>query len=244
MFGPTASPVVHAQSTWHIGPTTCVVTSRSFAWRETNGSSDSASHARIASSSPSSQRASAIASAADAQTKQLARVIRSWRTCVRIVPAAFAPRVIEAVRPPSVCASGTWTVSVARPVSRTSPASSSSYAPSSIVDRHDRDGDDGDAGDRLRGAGELLEVDRRDEPVERRAPPGARESRRDRSCAASAAACGELNSGGHADEDRPAEQLAPDQVLAAAALVLGTEVLRIGSASRATPRCARQWRLS
>ena len=24
MFGPTASPVVHCQSTWHIGPTTCV----------------------------------------------------------------------------------------------------------------------------------------------------------------------------------------------------------------------------
>ena len=29
MFGPTASPVVHCQSTWHIGPTTCVLTPRS-----------------------------------------------------------------------------------------------------------------------------------------------------------------------------------------------------------------------
>ena len=49
-----------------------------------------------------------------------------------IVPAAFAPRVIDTVRPPSVWASGTWIVSVARPVSRTSPASSSSYCPRSI----------------------------------------------------------------------------------------------------------------
>ena len=28
MFGPTASPVVQRQSTWHIGPTTCVFASR------------------------------------------------------------------------------------------------------------------------------------------------------------------------------------------------------------------------
>ena len=34
-------------------------------------------------------------------------------------------------------------------------------------DRRDRYRDDGDSGDRLRGAGELLQVDRRDEPVER-----------------------------------------------------------------------------
>ena len=44
MFGPTASPVVHAQSTWHIGPTTCVFTSRSRARRESDGSSDDSSH--------------------------------------------------------------------------------------------------------------------------------------------------------------------------------------------------------
>src|SRR5436190_1227041 len=90
MFGPTASPVVHAQSTWHIGPTTCVVTSRSRAWRETNVSSEEAIQERIASSSASSQRASRIASAADAHTKQLARVMRSYRTCVWIVPAGLA----------------------------------------------------------------------------------------------------------------------------------------------------------
>ena len=37
MFGPQASPVVHAQRTWHIGPTTCVFTSRSFARFEREG---------------------------------------------------------------------------------------------------------------------------------------------------------------------------------------------------------------
>ena len=31
MFGPTASPVVKRQRTWHIGPTTCVFASRSTA---------------------------------------------------------------------------------------------------------------------------------------------------------------------------------------------------------------------
>src|SRR5215211_2666737 len=132
MFAPTASPVVHPQSTWHIGPTTCVVASRSFAWRDTNGSVACVSQPRIASSSPSIQRASAIASAADAQTKQLARVIRSWRTCVVIAPAARAPRVIDAVSPPSVCARGTCTLSVSRPVSCSVPSPPSSYSPRSI----------------------------------------------------------------------------------------------------------------
>ena len=51
---------------------------------------------------------------------------------MRIAPAASAPRVIDAVSPPSVCASGTCTVSVARPVSTTSPSSFSSYVPSAI----------------------------------------------------------------------------------------------------------------
>src|ERR1700761_3148555 len=49
-----------------------------------------------------------------------------------MVPAASAPRVMDAVSPPSVCASGTCTVSAVRPVSTTSPRSESSYAPSSI----------------------------------------------------------------------------------------------------------------
>ena len=43
---------------------------------------------------------------------------------------AFAPRCTEAVRPPSVWASGTTTSSSARPVSTTSPSSESSYSPS------------------------------------------------------------------------------------------------------------------
>ena len=126
MFGPTASPVVQAQSTWHIGPTTCVFTSRSFARFERDGVVRRASHSCIAGSSASIQRASATASAASRQTKHEARVIRSCRTYVRTVPAASAPRVIDAVRPPSVWASGTCTVSVARPVSTTAPSSESS----------------------------------------------------------------------------------------------------------------------
>ncbi len=43
MFAPTASPVVQRQSTWHIGPTTWVLTSRSCAQRESDGSSIDAS---------------------------------------------------------------------------------------------------------------------------------------------------------------------------------------------------------
>ena len=63
MFGPTASPVVQAQRTWHIGPTTCVFTSRRRAWRESVGSSRRGEPVRIAGSSGSTQRARAIASA-------------------------------------------------------------------------------------------------------------------------------------------------------------------------------------
>src|ERR1700740_1993659 len=37
MLGPTASPVVKRQRTWHIGPTTCVFASRSTAWRGGSG---------------------------------------------------------------------------------------------------------------------------------------------------------------------------------------------------------------
>ena len=48
MFAPTASPVVQRQSTWHIGPTTWVFTSRRRACFDSDGSSCSASHARIA----------------------------------------------------------------------------------------------------------------------------------------------------------------------------------------------------
>src|SRR5947209_4236886 len=96
MFGPTASPVVHRQSTWHIGPTTCVLTPRSFARVDSDRSSEPASQSRIASTSASIQRASAIADAASAQTKHDARVIRSWSTYVLTVPAARAPRVSDA----------------------------------------------------------------------------------------------------------------------------------------------------
>jgi len=78
-----------------MGPTTCVFASRSLAKRERDGSSRSSSQARMASSSPSIQRASTTASSVVRQTKQDARVIRSASTKVRNPPdsdAARAPR--------------------------------------------------------------------------------------------------------------------------------------------------------
>ena len=128
MFGPTASPVVQRQSTWHIGPTTCVFTSRSTAYRESSAMSDVRRNSCIAGTCSSIQRASVSASAASRQTKQDARVIRSATTCVRKPPdsaTASAPRCTDAVSPPSVCASGTKTASSARAVSTTSPLSPS-----------------------------------------------------------------------------------------------------------------------
>ena len=90
-------------------------------------------HSRISSTRSSIHRASAIASAASRQTKHDARVIRSKSTWVRKPPdssTARAPRWRDAVRLPSVCASGTTTSSSSRPVSTTSPSSDSSYRPS------------------------------------------------------------------------------------------------------------------
>src|SRR5215204_2471813 len=137
MFGPHASPVVQAQRTWHIGPTTWVFTSRSLARFDSDGSSSEARNARSSSTDPSSHFASITASLVSLQIKHDARVILSCKTYVRNPPevaAAFIPRDIEAERPPSVCASGTSTSSCARPVSRNVPAgSSSSYAPSSTT---------------------------------------------------------------------------------------------------------------
>ena len=95
MFVPTASPVVQRQSTWHIGPTTWVFTSRRRACFDSDGSSWSASQARIESSSPSIQREKLHASAAEPKTKHEARVIRSASTKVRKPPdsaTALAPR--------------------------------------------------------------------------------------------------------------------------------------------------------
>src|SRR5436190_5512757 len=120
MFGPQASPVVKAHITWHIGPTTCVSTSRSLAYFERAGSAStrSASHRRISATCASRKRESATASAVEAQTKQDARVILSRRTYVLNPPdsaTARAPRYSDAESPPSVCASGTKTRSCERP---------------------------------------------------------------------------------------------------------------------------------
>ena len=129
MFGPHASPVVQAQRTWHIGPTTCVFTSRSFARFESDGSSSAARNARRSSTDASSHLARVSASSVSLQIKHDALVILSLTTYVRKPPevaAAFMPRDIEAERPPSVCASGTSSSSCARPVSRSVPSGSSS----------------------------------------------------------------------------------------------------------------------
>src|SRR6185295_17585561 len=100
MFGPHASPVVNAQSTWHIGPTTCVSTSRSLAYFESawSASTRSASQRRISATWASRKRESVTASSAELQTKQEARVIRSRSTKVLKPPdseTARAPRYSE-----------------------------------------------------------------------------------------------------------------------------------------------------
>src|SRR5919202_642491 len=84
MFGPTASPLVNAHITWHIGPTTCVSTSRSFAYLESaaSDSTRSASHRRISATCASRKRDSDTASSDERQTKHEARVMRSPSTYV------------------------------------------------------------------------------------------------------------------------------------------------------------------
>src|SRR5688500_9546253 len=105
MFGPHASPVVQLQSTWHIGPTTCVFTSRSLARFEREGSSRAARNDRRSSTESSSQLASATASSVSLQIKHDALVLLSLTPYVRNPPAVAAacnPRETEAERPPSV----------------------------------------------------------------------------------------------------------------------------------------------
>ena len=72
--------IVNAHMTWHIGPTTCVSTSRSLANDEIQSSSRSASQRRISATCASRKRARETASSVDLQTKQEARVIRSAST--------------------------------------------------------------------------------------------------------------------------------------------------------------------
>ena len=80
MFIPHASPVVNAYMTWHIEPTTCVSSSRSFACLERLATGSEASHAFISSSCPSIQRANPSACAVSSKRNAEARVIRSLTT--------------------------------------------------------------------------------------------------------------------------------------------------------------------
>ena len=171
MFGPTASPVVQRQSTWHIGPTTCVFTSRSTRVARERGDRRSRRATRASrGSSPSIQRASATACSVSAQTKHDARVIRSASTWVRKPPdsaAAFAPRVIESgeaalgvrERHVDLFLGAARLDDLARVVELVR-AERDDERPG------DRDGDDRDTRQRLRRARERLEVDRGDDAVD------------------------------------------------------------------------------
>ena len=164
MFGPTASPVVHCQSTWHIGPTTCVLTSRSFARFESAGSSADSSQARICGSSASihaRERDRVAGVVADEARRTRDPVVRA-RRCGSRRP-RVAPRVIEAVSPPSVCASGTCTVSCGAPRLDDLAVVGQFVGAELDLDRRGRDGDHRDADERLRRTGERLEVDGGDE---------------------------------------------------------------------------------
>jgi hypothetical protein len=92
MFIPTASPVVYAYMTWHMGPTTCVSISRNLAYWESPDTGSEASHSRIGTTWPSIQLAKAVLSVASSKRNALARVIRSRRTCVRKPPDSPAAR--------------------------------------------------------------------------------------------------------------------------------------------------------
>ena len=70
MFMPQASPVVYAYMTWHIGPTTWVSSSRSFACLERLATGSEASQAFISSSCPSIHREKASACAASAKGRR------------------------------------------------------------------------------------------------------------------------------------------------------------------------------
>ena len=80
MFIPHASPVVYAYMTWHMGPTTCVSSSRSLACFERFGIGSDSSQARMSSSWVSIQAAKAVACAVESKRNAEARVIRSPST--------------------------------------------------------------------------------------------------------------------------------------------------------------------
>ena len=172
MFAPTASPVVQRQSTWHIGPTTCVFTSRSRANFDSVGSSCSLQ--------PLAHRAELAFDPAGEldrlgravpQTKQDARVIRSARTYVLKPPdsaTARAPRCSDVESPPSVWASGTKTESRARAGldHRAVRLAQLVLAELELERPDDRDRDHGRAGQHLLRLRERLEVDPRHFAVE------------------------------------------------------------------------------
>ena len=133
MLGPTASPVVHCQSTWHIGPTTCVLTPRSFARLESDGSFDASSHVahrRQLGVDPARERDCFARVGADEARRAGDAVVRG-RTCGSSRRRARRASSTPSGRPR--CARAERARSpTARPVSSSAPSSVSSYDPSSI----------------------------------------------------------------------------------------------------------------
>src|SRR2546423_14948224 len=92
MSGPQASPVVNANMTWHIGPKTCVSTSRNLAKDEIQSSSRSESQRRISATCASRKRATETASSVERQMKQEARAIRLRSKDTRYSPDSHVDR--------------------------------------------------------------------------------------------------------------------------------------------------------
>ena len=190
MFGPTASPVVHCQSTWHIGPTTCVFTPRSFARVESDASFDDSSHVahrRQLRVDPARERDCLARVRADEARRAGDAVVqdvgadrpgceRTARHRCRQAAFGVRERNVHGLRR----AAGLVERAVVGQRVR----------PELDLDRRRRHRDHRDADERLGRAGERLEVDRRDEPVrDRPSPRGAARSSARRSSGATS--CGE-----------------------------------------------------
>ena len=188
MFGPTASPVVHCQSTWHIGPTTCVLTPRSRARFDSDASSDDVEpllHRRQLGLHPARERDRVGRVAAD-------EARRARDAVVQDVGADRARRrgrrasSTRSARPRCARAGRARSRSRVR-VSTTRAVVAELVRAELDLERHGGDRDHRDADERLRRRRERLQVDARDEAVGRRpSPRGAPRSRRRRSSGASA----------------------------------------------------------
>ena len=177
MFGPTASPVVHRQSTWHIGPTTCVFTraaSRGARATDRRDDVEPRAHRRQLGVDPARER--------DRLGGVLADEARRPRDAVGEHVGADRAGGERAARhrrgQPALGVRERHVHGLGRAARLDDVAVVGELVRAELdLDRHRRHGDDRDADERLRGARERLEVDRRDEAVGRRpSPRGVRRS--------------------------------------------------------------------